>query len=83
MVSPSRAALSARRCGLASALHEVDGVVGGERERRGRRDEPDARAARTTIHAQHGKPARLLAFELRPPGLDADDEQHDRGRWQR
>ena len=66
-----------RRRGLfASALHQIDGGVGGEREWGGGAHEPR--------HEQHdddprprGQPACVLAFELGAAGFDPDDQEHD------
>ncbi len=65
MVSPSRAAVSARRGRLAPVLHEVDGVLGGERERRHRHDQPATSTTATPTHAHAGRPRAWFALELR------------------
>ena len=66
------------RGGVLALLHEVGGVFG--RQRRGRHREhqrgDDHRDA--DLHAR-AHPRCGCAFEVRPSGLDADHEQHQRG----
>ena len=66
------------RGGVLALLHEVGGVVGRQRRGRHRERQRGDHHRDADLHAR-AHPRRRRAFEVRPRGLDADHEQHQRG----